>query len=75
MYEFDDTHMKLVKAEIRLAEIERQFYNYVNSHLTKREQFAMAAMQGLLHNVTETERELACVAVSYADALIEELEK
>lgn len=47
--------------------------------LTKREMFAMAAMQGLLATLTEeydlSPRELAEDAVLNADALLAELEK
>jgi DNA-binding transcriptional MerR regulator len=42
--------------------------------LTKREQFAMAAMQGMLAQRT-TGRAVAVLAVRQADALIEELNK
>jgi hypothetical protein len=45
--------------------------------LTKREMFAMAAMQGLTSSVSEYSKfhELATDAVSIADALLAELEK
>ena len=45
--------------------------------LTKREQFAMAAMQGILAigNKSATEDIIASCAVRMADALLEELEK
>lgn len=47
--------------------------------LTKREQFAMAAMQGLLHNhhgiAAFTCADITESAVQYADALLAELER
>jgi len=43
--------------------------------LTKREQFAMAAMQGILNNGIYTFADCATDAVQYADALLAELEK
>ena len=48
--------------------------------ITKREMFAMAAMQGILTSETEDWRHkekesLASAAVEYADALLKELEK
>lgn len=51
----------------------------VASGLTKREQFSMAAMQGLLASLTADDdlspRELARSAVMNADALLAELER
>ena len=44
--------------------------------LTKREMFAMAAMQGILTRSANTDRSaIACYAVEYADALLAELER
>lgn len=45
--------------------------------LTKRETFAMAAMQGILSNANDryTYEQLAGHAVAHADALLEKLEK
>lgn len=43
--------------------------------LTKREYFAAMAMQGLLAEQNETPTDIARYAVSYADALITELNK
>lgn len=43
--------------------------------LTKREQFAMAAMQGILNNGVYTFADCAVDAVQYADALLAELER
>lgn len=43
--------------------------------LTKREQFAMAAMQGILNNGIYTFADCATDAVQYADALLAELER
>lgn len=52
----------------------------LHNGLTKREMFAMAAMQGILTSETEDWRHkekesLAAAAVEYADALLAELEK
>lgn len=48
----------------------------LHSGLTKREMFAMAAMQGILSNPNDryTYDQLAGHAVNYADALLAELE-
>jgi hypothetical protein len=43
--------------------------------LTKREKFAMAAMQGILNNGIYTFADCAKDAVQYADALLAELER
>jgi hypothetical protein len=45
--------------------------------LTKREAFAMVAMQGLMsnHNLIGTIEECSSVAVAQADALLKELDK
>ena len=44
--------------------------------LTKREAFAMAAMQGLLASDSQaTYEDFSCLAVGMADALLAELEK
>lgn len=44
--------------------------------LTKREMFAMAAMQGILARTGSTDRNVnARLAVEYADALLKELDK
>lgn len=51
-------------------------YEYKNhGGLTKREQFAMAAMQGILNNGIYTFADCATDAVQYADALLAELER
>ena len=52
----------------------------LHSGLTKREMFAMAAMQGILTSETDDwrhkeEESLAASAVKYADALLAELER
>lgn|GEM_PF-5436319 len=51
--------------------------NYLNGGdgLTKRELFAMAAMQALIANCNVPESQIASWSVSQADALIAELEK
>ena len=46
--------------------------------LTKREQFAMAAMQGLMgnpHELNTSPRETVEIAIQHADALLAELAK
>jgi hypothetical protein len=47
----------------------------VSQGLTKREMFAMAAMQGLLAKSEYTYVDTATDAVAYADALLAELER
>lgn len=47
----------------------------VGSNLTKREQFAMAAMQGLLSAAVVLPEDIAQSAFIYADDLLEELER
>lgn len=51
-------------------------WHKAQSGLTKREMFAMAAMQGILARTGSTDRSVnARLAVEYADALLKELEK
>ena len=48
----------------------------LHNGLTKREMFAMAAMQGILTRSANTDRgAIASYAVEYADALLAELER
>ena len=52
-------------------------FDVIESGLTKREAFAMAAMQGLIanHTLRGPHEECAELALCYADALLKELEK
>jgi len=52
-------------------------YNKPLTGMTKREAFAMAAMQGLIsnHQLRGAASECAISAVDYADALLKELDK
>jgi hypothetical protein len=58
--------------------LEGQYPSRATSGLTKREMFAMAAMQGLLSKHADYDyatTDLAAFAVSHADALLAELRK
>lgn len=57
------------------ARPEGQYQNAASDGLSKREYFAAAALQGLLTNAAIDRKQAAGVAVSQADALIEELNK
>ena len=65
--------MPIIDAEGRCSLFGNE--NLSASGLTKREMFAMAAMQGILSNPRYTYEQLARHAVNYADALLAELEK
>ncbi len=75
-YYEDDPHPTLFHSEQEFREywgLQRD----IDAPLTKREQFAMAAMQGLLAAMTDfdqyTEEEIADMAMQQADALLTKL--
>jgi hypothetical protein len=63
-----DTHPTLFHSKQEF----REYHSMESNQLTKREQFAMAAMQGLVHLGTGIEK-AAELAVEHADALLNKL--
>lgn len=65
----------VIKEPIARVGITSHYGDVQYAGLTKREMFAMAAMQGILNNGVYTFADCAVDAVQYADALLAELER
>jgi len=68
LYHTDDQHPTLFHSEQEF----REYHSMESNQLTKREQFAMAAMQGLVCSSTGYEQ-TSELAVRHADALLNKL--
>lgn len=79
MIDPNDSAHPTIETEMYYDNVSDQHYPRVFSSggLTKRERFAMAALQGMLadHTCDAEPDEFAEIAVNYADALIAELNK